>query len=83
MCINSVKETCFSQKYQKWICLILELNSSIIMLLQYIYIYFFFWGGGDNDIISSSNVLLMCQQMNMNKIKKTGKCCFFRYSNKT
>ena len=29
MCINSVKETCFSQKYQKWICLILELNSSI------------------------------------------------------
>ena len=29
MCINS-KETCFSQKYQKWICLILELNSSIV-----------------------------------------------------
>ena len=29
MCINSVKETCFTQKYQKWICLILELNSSI------------------------------------------------------
>ena len=24
MCINSVKETCFSQKYQKWICLIFE-----------------------------------------------------------
>ena len=30
MCINSVKETCFSQKYQQWICLILELNSSIV-----------------------------------------------------
>ena len=30
MCINSVKETCFSQKYQKWICSILELNSSIM-----------------------------------------------------
>ena len=31
MCINFVKETCFfSQKYQKWICLILELNSSIV-----------------------------------------------------
>ena len=30
MCINSVKETCFSQKYQKWICLIWELNSSIL-----------------------------------------------------
>ena len=32
MCISSVKETCFSQKYQKWICLILELNSSLIAL---------------------------------------------------
>ena len=30
MCINSVKETCFSHLYQKWICLILELNSSIV-----------------------------------------------------
>ena len=30
MCLNSIKETCFSQKYQKWICLIWELNSSII-----------------------------------------------------
>ena len=30
MSINSVKETCFSQQSQKWICLILELNSSII-----------------------------------------------------
>ena len=29
MCINSVKEIRFSQKYEKWICLILELNSSI------------------------------------------------------
>ena len=33
MCINSVKETCFSQKYQKWMCLILELNSSIMFAL--------------------------------------------------
>ena len=32
MGIHSVKETCFSQKYQKWICLILELNSSNILL---------------------------------------------------
>ena len=32
MCINSVKETCFSQNNQKWICLILELNSSIIVV---------------------------------------------------
>ena len=30
MCINSVKETCFSQKYQKWIYLILEINSSFV-----------------------------------------------------
>ena len=30
MCINSVKETCFSQKYQKWICQVLEINSSIV-----------------------------------------------------
>ena len=30
ICINSLKETCFSQKYQKWICLILELSSSIV-----------------------------------------------------
>ena len=30
MCINSVKETCFSQKYQKWIYQVLEINSSII-----------------------------------------------------
>ena len=29
MFINSVKETCFSQKYPKWIYLILELLSSI------------------------------------------------------
>ena len=31
MCINSVKETCFSQKYQKWIYQVLEINSSIII----------------------------------------------------
>ena len=31
MCINSVKETCFShQKYQKWIYQVLEINSSIL-----------------------------------------------------
>ena len=30
MCINSVKETCFSQKYQKWIYQVLEMSSSII-----------------------------------------------------
>ena len=29
LCINSVKETCFSQKYQKWIYQVLEINSSI------------------------------------------------------
>ena len=29
VCINSVKETCFSQKYQKWIDQVLEINSSI------------------------------------------------------
>ena len=34
MCINSAKENCFSQKYQKWICLILEINSSIIPRLE-------------------------------------------------
>ena len=33
MCINSVKETCFSQKYQKWIYLILEINSSIVFVI--------------------------------------------------
>ena len=27
MCINSVKETCFSQKYQKWIYQVLEMSS--------------------------------------------------------
>ena len=31
MCINSVKETCFSQKYQKWIYQVLEMSSSIIV----------------------------------------------------
>ena len=30
MCINSVKETCFSQKYQKRIYQVLEINSSIV-----------------------------------------------------
>ena len=32
MCINSVKETCFSQKYQKWIYQVLEINSSIVYM---------------------------------------------------
>ena len=41
MCINSVKETCFSQKYEKWICLILELNSSIIDTVVYSYMCLF------------------------------------------
>ena len=31
MCINSVKETRFSQKYQKWIDQVWEINSSIIV----------------------------------------------------
>ena len=30
MRIKSVKETCFSQKYQKWIYQVLEMSSSII-----------------------------------------------------
>ena len=30
MCINSVKETCFSKKYQKWIYQVLEMSSSIV-----------------------------------------------------
>ena len=32
MCIYSIKETCFSQKKQKWICSILELNSLIVLI---------------------------------------------------
>ena len=31
MCIDSVKETCFSQKYQKWIYQVLEMSSSFIV----------------------------------------------------
>ena len=30
MCINAVKETCFSQKYQKWIYQVLEMSSSVV-----------------------------------------------------
>ena len=30
MCRNSVKETCFSQKYQKWIYQVLEMSSLIV-----------------------------------------------------
>ena len=30
MCINYVKETCFSKKYQKWIYQVLEMRSSIV-----------------------------------------------------
>ena len=29
MCINSVKEICFYQKYQKWIYQVLEMSSII------------------------------------------------------
>ena len=32
MCINSVKETRFSQKYQKWIYQVLEMSSSIVRI---------------------------------------------------
>ena len=34
MCIDSVKETCFSQKYLKWIYQVLEMSSSISAWLK-------------------------------------------------
>ena len=34
MCINSVKDTCFSQKYKKWIYQVLEMSSSIVKLCK-------------------------------------------------
>ena len=36
LCINSVKETCFSQKYQKCIYQVLEINSSIVSRAHYV-----------------------------------------------